>query len=266
MKIAFIGSGNVGAPLAARLAEAGHEVVLAETKEGSASVAAALSRSKRLSARPLAEAVGGAEVVFLATPFGANEALLRPLAGALSGKVLVDCTNPVGPGLSHGLKSERSGSEFLQSLAPQARVVKSFSIYGFENFEDPSYPAYSIRPAMLFCGDDRAAKESVGKLIADCGFEPVDTGALSQALHLEHMTLLWIRMVRASGGSPGIVWGALRRLPAAGETPQRRLTCARTGPPGRPSGCRAWPACQRPQSEAQRQAFCRRERGCSGGR
>ena len=44
MNIAFIGAGNVGAPLAARLAEAGHQVTLAETKEGSASVARALER------------------------------------------------------------------------------------------------------------------------------------------------------------------------------------------------------------------------------
>jgi predicted dinucleotide-binding enzyme len=164
-----------------------------------------------LSAAPLETAVRAAEVVFLATPFGANESALRPLADALVGKILVDCTNPVGPGLSHGLRNERSGSDFVQSLAPKATVVKAFTIYGFENFEDPSYPAYNVKPAMLFCGDDRAAKERVGQLIADCGFEPLDVGGLVQALHLEHMTLMWVRMVRMGGQSPNLVWGALRR-------------------------------------------------------
>lgn len=211
MKIAFIGAGKVGAPLAAHLAEAGHDVVLAETKDGSSTVAAALARSSRLSSRPIDEAVRGADVVFLATPFGANESLIRPLADALAGKVLVDCTNPVGPGLSHGLRSERSGSELLQALAPKASVVKAFTIYGFENIEDPRYPAYPVKPAMLFCGDDRGAKARVGQLIGDCGFEPVDVGGLVQALHLEHMTLLWVRMVRAEGQSPNLVWAALRR-------------------------------------------------------
>lgn len=211
MKIAFIGAGKVGAPLAIRLAEAGHEVVLGHAKDGSSSVADALSRSKRLSALPIADAVRGAEVVFLATPFGANEPVLRPLSELFDGKVLVDCTNPVGPALSHGLKSERSGSEFVQALVPKARVVKAFTIYGSENLENPVYPGYSVKPTMLFCGDDRAAKESVGKLIADCGFEPLDVGGLVQALHLEHMTLLWVRMVRAGGYSPNLVWAALRR-------------------------------------------------------
>lgn len=211
MKIAFIGAGNVGAPLAARLANAGHDVVLGSAKEGSSSVAGALARSERLTARPVAEAVEGADVVFLATPFAANEGVLRPLADALAGKVLVDCTNPVGPGLSHGLKSERSGSELVQSYAPKARVVKAFTIYGFENFEDPVFPDYDVRPAMMFCGDDAGAKASVAGLISDCGFDPFDVGGLVQALHLEHMTLLWVRMVRVYKRSPHLTWAALQR-------------------------------------------------------
>lgn len=211
MKIAFIGVGKVGAPLAVRLAVAGHDVVLGTSKDGSASVAAALARSNRLSSRSTADAVRDAEVVFLALPFQALEATLTPIAASLAGKVIVDCTNPVGPGLTHGLKNERSGSAFVQSLVPDASVVKAFTIYGFENLEDPVYPAYSVKPAMLFCGDAKDAKSRVAGLIGECGFEPVDVGALVQALHLEHMTLLWVRMVRSGGESPNLVWAALRR-------------------------------------------------------
>lgn len=211
MKIAFIGVGKVGAPLAVRLAEAGHDVVLGTSKDGSASVAAALARSNRLSSRSTADAVRDADVVFLALPFQALEATLTPIAASLAGKVIVDCTNPVGPGLTHGLKNERSGSAFVQSLVPDASVVKAFTIYGFENLEDPVYPAYSVKPAMLFCGDAKDAKSRVAELIGQCGFEPVDVGGLVQALHLEHMTLLWVRMVRGGGQSPNLVWAALRR-------------------------------------------------------
>lgn len=211
MKIAFIGCGKVGGPLADRLQRMGHEVTLASDRPDSESVKKMQVRNPGLRVAPSASAVQEAEVVFLATPFQADEAALRPLAAALVGKVLVDCTNPVGPGLTHGLKNERSGSEFVQSLVPGAHVVKAFTIYGFENFEDPAYPAYSVKPAMLFCGDDVGAKAKVAPLIADCGFEPVDVGGLVQALHLEHMTLLWVRMVRMGGHSPNLVWAALRR-------------------------------------------------------
>jgi len=211
MKITFVGYGNVGAPLADHLQRAGHQVTLAADDAASDSVKKALARNPDLGLAPVAEAVRRAEVVFLATPFQANEDVLRGLSAALAGKVLVDCTNPVGPGLRHGLGSAQSGSERVQALVPDAHVVKAFSIYGFENFEDSAYPAYNVKPAMLFCGGDAAAKKTVGGLIAQLGWEPVDVGGLEQALHLEHMTLLWVRMLRAGGASPHLVWAALRR-------------------------------------------------------
>lgn len=211
MKITFIGAGNVGAPLAQHLADAGHDVTLAQAKDGSAKLDAALARSPRLRALPIEEAVRGAEAVFFAIPFPAVEPLVRELADALAGKILVDCTNPVGPGLSHGLQSQRAGSQLIQQLVPQAHVVKAFSIYGFENLEDASFPDYDAKPAMMYCGDDAQAKQDVAPLIAACGFEPLDVGGLDQALHLEHMTLLWVRMVRAHGHSPHMTWAALRR-------------------------------------------------------
>ena len=211
MKIAFIGCGNVGAPLADHLQTKGHDVTLAASGEGSASVKKAVARNANLKVSAAKQAVQQAEIVFLATPFQAGEAALKDVADELAGKVLVDCTNPVGPGLTHGLNSVQSGSELLQKLVPAAKVVKAFTIYGFENFENSAYPAYNVKPAMLFCGNDTAAKKTVAELISQLGWEPVDVGGLEQALHLEHMTLLWVRMVRMKGHSPNLVWAALRR-------------------------------------------------------
>ncbi len=211
MKIAFLGYGNVGAPLADHLQRLGHEVTLASADPSAESVKKALARNAGLKAGPVEPSVAAADAVFLATPFGANEELLRPLATALSGKILIDCTNPVGPGLTHGLASAQSGSEFLQKLLPETRVVKAFSIYGFENFEDNRYPAYAVKPVMMFCGNDASAKATVFGLIEQLGWQPLDVGGVEQALHLEHMTLLWVRMVRMNGQSPRMVWAMLRR-------------------------------------------------------
>jgi hypothetical protein len=211
MKVAFIGYGNVGGAVADHLQRLGHEVTLAADDGASESLKKALARNASIRSAPTRDAVRAADVVFLATPFQANESILERIAGDLAGKVLIDCTNPVGQGLSHGLKSARSGSEFVQSLVPGASVVKAFSIYGFENFENSVYPAYNVKPAMLFCGDDAVAKATAAALIAELGWEPVDVGGLEQALHLEHMTLLWVRMVRVKGHSPNLVWAALRR-------------------------------------------------------
>jgi len=211
MKIAFVGHGQVGAPLADHLQRAGHEVTLAARDPGSASVRDALARNANLHVAAPKLAVRDADVVFLATPYQSNEAALRPLADELRGKILIDCTNPVGPNLSHGLDSVRSGSEVVQALVPDARVVKAFTIYGFENFEDSAYPGYGVKPVMMYCGNDAGAREVVGRLIAELGWEPLDVGGLEQALHLEHMTLLWVRMVRVMGRSPHMVWAVLSR-------------------------------------------------------
>jgi hypothetical protein len=211
MKIAFIGYGQVGAPLADHLQRIGHQVTLAANDPNSESVNKALAKNGNLKVASSKDAVRDAEVIFLATPFQANEAALKAVADEIQGKILIDCTNPVGPNLSHGLNSVQSGSEMVQKLIPNTKVVKAFTIYGFENFEDSSYPGYNVKPVMMYCGKDSAAKETVGKLISQLGWHPLDVGGLEQALHLEHMTLLWVRMVRVNGHSPHMVWAMLTR-------------------------------------------------------
>jgi predicted dinucleotide-binding enzyme len=211
MKIAFIGYGKVGVPLADHLQRVGHQVTLAVADLSSRSAQKAVAKNSNLKVFPLKDAVGAAEIVFLAIPFQANEAALEFVSRELEGKILVDCTNPVGPNLTHGLNSSQSGSEMIQALVPETRVVKAFTIYGFENFEDNIYPNYNVKPVMMYCGQDESAKKTVGNLIQQMGWEPLDVGGLEQALHLEHMTLLWVRMVRVNGHSPDMVWAMLTR-------------------------------------------------------
>ena len=211
MKITFIGYGSVGLPLANNLQQLGHEVTLAARDATSDSVQKALEVNTELLISSPPSAVQNADIVFLATPFGANQSIIEGLKNELDGKILVDCTNPVGRGFTHGLSNEQSGSEFIQSMLPNSHVVKAFSIYGYENLKNNHFPDYNIKPAMFFCGDNEEAKSKVEDLIATLGWEPLDVGVLKQALHLEHMTLMWVRMIRMGRLNPNLVWGALRR-------------------------------------------------------
>ncbi|MBD2498735.1 NADPH-dependent F420 reductase [Nostoc sp. FACHB-280] len=211
MKIAFIGIGQVGCALAGQLVALDHAVTIAARNPDSDSVKTALAKYPQLQVASPIEAVAQAEIVFLATPFNANQAALAEV-GDLTGKILVDCTNPVGPNLTHGLKSEQSGSELVQSFAPKAKVVKAFTIYGFENFENNLYPGYSdLKPAMLIAGDDTTAKQVVSTLCQQLGWEAVEVGNLAMSLHLEHLTLLWIKMARVQGRGADFVWAMLKR-------------------------------------------------------
>jgi hypothetical protein len=208
MKTAFIGIGNVGFAIADKLQKNGHTIIVASNGPTSESVRKALESNPAFIVKPVQESVDEADLVFLATPFQANEKILPGIR--FGEKPLVDCTNPVGPGISHGLKSLTSGAEEVQKLAPDARVVKAFNIYGYENFDGRLFRKYDVKPVMLIAGDDRKAKEMVTGLIQNMGFFVKDTGPLSQSLHLEHMTLLWVKMVRM-GGNPHFVWAYLER-------------------------------------------------------
>jgi hypothetical protein len=172
-------------------------------------VVKAISSNPFFVVKNIQDAVNEADIVFLAVPFRANEEVLRGIE--FNGKTLVDCTNPVGPGVTHGLNGQKAGSEMVQQLAPTANVVKAFSIYRYENFSNSAFPKYNVKPLMLIAGNDNKSKEEVSILIEEFGFYPKDTGSLSQALHLEHLTLLWIKMVRINGHHPDFAWAYIEK-------------------------------------------------------
>ncbi|WP_299365170.1 NAD(P)-binding domain-containing protein [Winogradskyella sp.] len=209
MTLAFIGIGNVGFALANNLEQKGYSIIIANDNPDSQSVQKALVQNFNFGVLPLQEAIDTAEVIFLATPFHVNEVLLKGLD--FRGKPLVDCTNPVGAGISHGLESKISGSEKIQEWAPTANVVKAYTIYGFENFSNPEYLNAKEQPSMLFAGNTTEAKQKVASIIEASGFYAKDVGALDQALHLEHMTLLWVKMVRRDGHHPNFMWAYLEK-------------------------------------------------------
>jgi predicted dinucleotide-binding enzyme len=208
-KTGFIGIGNVGFGIANNLQKCGHEIIVGHNDLNSESLKKALAKNPAFKTANLQEMINQSDLVFLTTPFQANESVLKGLS--FNGKTLIDCTNPVGPGITHGLKSEISGAEMVQQWAPDAKVVKAFNIYGYENFADNSFPNYNVKPVMLIAGNDTKTKDEVSGLLADLDFYPKDTGALNQSLHLEHMTLLWVKMVRMNGHHPNFTWAYLER-------------------------------------------------------
>ena len=137
-----------------------------------------------------------AEVILLATPWPSTAEALRGL-GDLTGKILLDATNPLNDtfdALDPGNTS--SGGELVAQWAPGARVVKIFNTIGFNVMASPAFPE---GPATLFyCGDDPAAKTVARDLAAQIGFDPVDAGPLAKARVLEPFALLWIGL--AFGG------------------------------------------------------------------
>ena len=108
------------------------------------------------------DAASASEVVLFAAPWPAVPDAIRS-CGDLSGKILIDATNPLAPDLS-GLVigTTTSAAEEVARLARSAKVVKAFNTIGAANFENPRFG--SERASMFICGDAAAAKKIDGPL------------------------------------------------------------------------------------------------------
>jgi NADPH-dependent F420 reductase len=193
--IAVIGSGHIGSGLATAWRRAGHVVTFGARDP---SDAALRERCERIGARAasVADAARNAEVVVLAVPY-AGVADVLAAAGDLAGKVVIDCTNAVGRGMTLQFHGDTSAAEELQKRIPAARVFKSFNAQGAENLSAPTYP--DGRASNFFCGDDPAGRAVVRQLVEDVGFDAVDAGPLRSARSIEPLMLLWVSVAQASG-------------------------------------------------------------------
>ena len=214
MEIGVIGAGNVGGTLGRRWAQAGHAVVFGVREPHEEKVHTLLaSAGVHARAGTVEEAATASTVVVLTVPWEAAHDAVR-CAGDLTGKVLVDATNPVamGPaGLQHGLLvgHTTSAAEQVAAWARGARVVKAFNTTGFGNMHDPRYGSQAA--TMFLCGDDVEAKAMVTQLGEALGFEMLDAGPLTIARLLEPLAMLWIHLAVFQGLGPDIAFTLQRR-------------------------------------------------------
>lgn len=209
MRIAVIGTGNVGSMLGRRWAQQGHQVAFGSRHPQSDDTKTlTLQAGPNTQATTPPEAVEDADVVVLATPWDATKEAVQSL-GDLAGKVVVDCTNPLGPDLTLAVGGSTSGAEQIAGWAPGARVVKAFNTTGAKNMGAPIYSGQRL--AMFICGDDEDAKKTVTRLADELGFEPIDNGPLKQARYLEAMAAVWIAQAYRQGWGPDFGFAVLRR-------------------------------------------------------
>jgi NADPH-dependent F420 reductase len=210
MKIAVIGTGHVGSALGQRWAKGGHQVVFGSRDPNSEKVRAAIrAAGPDASAATAAEAVQGADAVLLAAPWSAAEETLRALGSSLSGKVLMDATNPLGPGFTLAVGGDTSAGEQVAGWARGARVVKAFNNTGAGNMIDPNYNGTPV--TTFICGDDEQAKKVAAQLAEELGFDVVDAGPLMMARYLEPLAGLWVSLAYNRGMGPNIAFHLMKR-------------------------------------------------------
>ena len=206
MNVTIVGAGSIGKGLAGPLVRAGHIVnLIARDPEG---VREAARETGAIAASDLRSAVGAADVVVLAVPFAAVEAVSREIAPLVDGKVVVDVSNPAKPDWSGPLfAGAGSAAEQLAAWLPSARVVKAFNTIFASNLGKGGHLHGQALDAYV-AGDDAAAKALVAELAMALGFRPVDVGAITAARLLE--SLAWLNIsLNAQGGDWQSGWKLL---------------------------------------------------------
>jgi len=201
MRIAVIGTGNVGSVLGRRLAAAGHHVsFVTRSVDGDRAKQLATETGIESVVTHLSDLAAKPAVIIYAGPYAQAKSILDTI-GVSPGVVLVDCTNPLNAsfdGLELG--HTESAGERIASWAPDCRVVKAFNTSSVATMTDPNYGDHVA--TQFYCGDDDDAKLVVASLIRDLGMEPVDAGPLRNSRYLEATAMLYIHLaVRGGWGS-----------------------------------------------------------------
>jgi hypothetical protein len=195
-KVGIIGSGNVAKALAGGFMDHGYEVMMGTRDESKLSSWTSAS-GKKPHLGTMSEAAQFAEIVVLAVKgFVAIEAIHLAGKENLTGKVVIDTTNPIDESTppSNGILHLFTGPneslmERIQEAVPGAHVVKAFSCVGNAFMVNPSFE--QGRPTMFICGNEESAKTSVSNILDQFGWNVEDIGKVQGARAIEPLVSLW---------------------------------------------------------------------------
>lgn len=207
MKIAVLGTGNVGDTIGSKLVETGHSVMMgSRTKENEKAKAFVAKHAGKATGGTFAEAAAFGELIFNCTLGMASlEALNAAGENNLRGKILVDLANPLdfsrGMPPSLTIANTHSLGEEIQNFFPKVRVVKALNTM---------WCGLMVNPAMInggdhntfICGNDASAKETVKGLLKSFGWNDkniLDLGDITAARGTEMYLPLWLRIYGATG-------------------------------------------------------------------
>ncbi|WUJ71065.1 NAD(P)-binding domain-containing protein [Kribbella soli] len=193
--ISIIGSGNMASTIGTLAIAGGHTVeVIGRDATKSAALAKSLGGGATAGTFGIAPA---GDIVILAVLFDSAVPTVRAFGDALSGKIIVDITNPfdaTGTGLA--VPHDTSIAQRVAEAAPaSAKVVKAFNTL-FRHVLAQGGPV-----DVFMAGDDAQAKATVSAFIESLGLRPRDTGDLRMAHWVEGAGVLTMGLARHGVGN-----------------------------------------------------------------
>ncbi len=206
MKIAVLGTGNVGDTIGSKLIEMGHSIMMgSRTADNEKANAFVTKHNGKASAGTFADAAEFGEIIFNCTA-GLGSIVAFTMAGEknLNGKIIVDIANPLdfsnGMPPSLSIVNTNSLGEEIQKLFPQTKVVKALNTM---------WCGLMVNPAMInggdhstfICGNDGDAKEKVKEILKSFGWldqNILDLGDISKARGTEMYLPIWLSIYGAT--------------------------------------------------------------------
>jgi 8-hydroxy-5-deazaflavin:NADPH oxidoreductase len=179
--IGLIGSGHIGSTVARLAVDAGHDVVLSNSRGPETLTDLVEQLGPHARAATPSDAATAGEIVVVTIPLKAYRDV--PVA-PLRDKVVIDTNNyyPQRDGHIAELDDRSTtSSELLQAHLPESRVVKAFNNIHFGHLASLPRPAgHPERSALAIAGDDETAKQTVAEFLDSIGYDAYDVGPLEE--------------------------------------------------------------------------------------
>jgi len=191
--IGIIGAGLVGKAVARLAIAAGCRVIISNSRGPDTLSSLIDTLGPRARAGNVDEVIAAADIVTLAVPLAAFEALP---ADKFAGKVVLDQTNYY-PGMAGFRRTdlddgELTSSELMQRYLRGAKLVKSLHNLSWIHMESNARPKGAAdRTTLPIAGDDLAAKDAAMRFIEALGFNVVDAGTLADSWRIEPGTPIY---------------------------------------------------------------------------
>jgi 8-hydroxy-5-deazaflavin:NADPH oxidoreductase len=190
--ISIIGTGNMAGVIGARAVKGGNTVEIIG-RDASKVKALVSAIGGGATVGTIGSAPAG-DIVILAVPYADAAPVVRQFGNALSGKVIVDITNPFNPDITGLVTPDDSSAaqEIAQATPAGAHVVKAFNtVFGHVL---AAYTPEDPQPLDVFiAGDDAEAKARVASFVESLALRPLDVGGLNSARWLEGASVLLMR-------------------------------------------------------------------------
>ena len=214
------GTGELGSAIARRLSRSGLEVIIGSrdpARAAAAAAALAAATGRVVSGFANAEAAARGGIIIVTVPFASQEATLHEIAAGVAGKILVDTTVPLMPPkvMRVQLPAEGSAAQRAQKLLGEGvRLVSAFHNVAAHKLATDA----TVDCDVLVFGDDKAARESVIRLVEACGLRGLHAGVLANSAAAEALTsiLIFINKQYSVDGAGLRITGELKVPAAAG--------------------------------------------------